>query len=119
MAGRKLSVNSGGALQGGSKAGYHGTAMNPHESPYPSRRRPIYGHRGIVATSQILASQAGLEVLRAGGNAVDAIVAAAAAKTVVEPSANGIGGDAFALVWDGNKLHGLNGSGRAPAALTL
>jgi gamma-glutamyltranspeptidase/glutathione hydrolase len=93
--------------------------MNPHESPYASRRRPIYGHRGIVATSQILASQAGFEMLRAGGNAVDAIVAAAAAKTVVEPTANGIGGDAFALVWDGSKLHGLNGSGRAPAALML
>jgi gamma-glutamyltranspeptidase/glutathione hydrolase len=93
--------------------------MRYEESPYPSRRRPIYAHRGVVATSQILASQAGFETLRAGGNAVDAIVAAAAAKTVVEPTANGIGGDAFALVWDGNKLHGLNGSGRAPAALTL
>ncbi|HWE61748.1 MAG TPA: gamma-glutamyltransferase, partial [Chloroflexota bacterium] len=85
---------------------------------YPSRRMPIYAARGVVATSAPLAAQAGLHMLQQGGNAVDAAVAAAAALTVLEPSSNGIGGDAFALLWDGNRLHGLNGSGRAPAALT-
>jgi gamma-glutamyltranspeptidase/glutathione hydrolase len=71
-----------------------------------------------VATSEPLAAQAGLSMLQRGGNAVDAALATAIALTVVEPTSNGIGGDAFALVWDGSKLHGLNGSGRAPAALT-
>jgi gamma-glutamyltranspeptidase / glutathione hydrolase len=75
------------------------------------------GKRGAVATSQPLAAAAGMEMLWAGGNAVDAAVAMAIALTVVEPTSNGIGGDAFALVWDG-KLHGLNGSGRSPQALT-
>ena len=72
---------------------------------------------GIVATSQPLAAQAGLRILQQGGNAVDAAIATATALTVLEPMANGIGSDAFALVWDGNHLHGLNGSGRSPAAL--
>jgi len=71
----------------------------------------------MVATSQPLAAQAGLRILQDGGNAVDAAIATAAALTVVEPTSNGIGGDAFALIWDGENLHGLNGSGRAPAAL--
>ncbi len=86
--------------------------------PYPSRRVPTMG-RQMVATSQPLAAQAGLAVLAAGGNAVDAAIAAAAVLTVVEPTMNGIGSDAFALVWDGQRLHGLNGSGRAPARFTL
>ncbi len=84
--------------------------------PYPSQRRVLFGHHGAVATSQPLASLAGIEMLLAGGNAVDAAVAMAIALTVVEPTANGIGGDALALVWDG-RLHGLNASGRSPAAL--
>ncbi|MEM8835747.1 MAG: gamma-glutamyltransferase family protein [Planctomycetota bacterium] len=71
----------------------------------------------MVCTSQPLAVQAGLEMLRRGGNAIDAAVAAAAALTVVEPTSNGIGGDNFALIWSGGKLHGLNASGRSPAAL--
>lgn len=83
--------------------------------PYPSRRMPIVARRGAVATSEPLAAQAGLSMLQRGGNAVDAAIATAAALTVVEPTSNGIGGDAFALVWDGARLHGLNGSGRAPA----
>jgi len=86
--------------------------------PYPSRRMPVFAARGVVATSEPLAAQAGLSMLQRGGNAVDAALATAIALTVVEPTSNGIGGDAFALVWDGSKLHGLNGSGRAPAALT-
>ena len=85
--------------------------------PYPSRRQPVFATNGAVATSQPLAAQAGLDVLRAGGNAVDAALATAIALTVVEPTSNGIGGDLFALVWDGSKLHGLNSSGRAPRAL--
>jgi len=84
--------------------------------PYSSQRRVLFGRRGAVATSQPLASLAGMEMLLAGGNAVDAAVAMAIALTVVEPTSNGIGGDAFALVWDG-RLYGLNASGRSPAAL--
>ena len=86
--------------------------------PYPSRRTVVYSQRGMVATSQPLAAQAGLQVLQAGGNAIDAAVATAAALTVLEPTANGIGGDAFALVWHGGTLHGLNASGPAAAAST-
>jgi gamma-glutamyltranspeptidase/glutathione hydrolase len=68
----------------------------------------------VVATSQPLAAQAGLHMLRQGGNAVDAALAAAIALTVVEPTSNGLGSDLFAMVWDGNTLHGINGSGRSP-----
>ncbi len=87
--------------------------------PYRSTRQPLFATRGVVATSQPLAAQAGLAMLQRGGNAVDAAIATAVALTVVEPTSNGIGGDLFALVWDGARLHGLNGSGRAPAALTM
>ncbi|MDI1465077.1 gamma-glutamyltransferase family protein [Catellatospora sp. KI3] len=82
------------------------------------RRQPVYAPNGVVATSQPLAAQAGLAVLREGGSAVDAAVAAAVTLTVVQPGSNDIGSDLFALVWDGQRLHGLNASGRAPAALT-
>jgi len=82
-------------------------------------RKPLYAPRGVVATSQPLAASAGLAVLRRGGNAVDAALATAIALTVVQPGSNDIGGDLFAIVWDGTRLHGLNGSGRSPAALTL
>lgn len=87
--------------------------------PYASRRNVVYAKRGMVATSQPLAAQAGLNVLQAGGNAIDAAIATAAALTVVEPTANGIGGDAFALVWHKGQLHGLNASGPAPQSLSL
>jgi gamma-glutamyltranspeptidase/glutathione hydrolase len=87
--------------------------------PYPGTRQPLFATRGVVATSQPLAAQAGLHMLQQGGNAVDAAIATAVALTVVEPTSNGIGSDMFALVWDGAQLHGLNGSGRAPAALTV
>jgi gamma-glutamyltranspeptidase/glutathione hydrolase len=82
---------------------------------YPSVRHPVFAHR-VVATSHPLAAQAGLGVMARGGNAVDAAIAAAAAMAIVEPCSNGLGADAFALVWDGARLHGLNASGRAPAA---
>jgi gamma-glutamyltranspeptidase/glutathione hydrolase len=88
-------------------------------SPYRSARSPLIAHRGVAATSHPLAVQAGMEMLRRGGNAVDAAIATAITLTVVEPTSNGIGSDAFALVWDGTKLYGLNGSGRAPRKLTL
>ena len=86
----------------------------PIVAPYPSRRSPVMADN-VVATSQPLAAQAGLEMLRLGGNAVDAALAAAAALTVVEPTGNGLGSDAFAILWDGSELHGLNASGRSPA----
>lgn len=73
----------------------------------------------VVATSQPLSAQAGLRMLLAGGNAVDAALAAAITATVVEPVSNGIGGDAFAIIWDGKRLHGLNGSGRSPASWSV
>lgn len=85
--------------------------------PYPSQRMPVIAEN-VVATSQPLAAQAGLRILLKGGNAVDAAIATAITLTVVEPTGNGIGSDAFAIVWDGEKLHGLNGSGRSPAAWT-
>lgn len=84
-------------------------------SPFPSRKAPVFAEN-VVTTSQPLAAQAGLRMLSAGGNAVDAALAAAVTLTVVEPTSNGIGGDAFALVWEGGKLHGINGSGRSPRA---
>ncbi|HZV20308.1 MAG TPA: gamma-glutamyltransferase, partial [Hyphomicrobiales bacterium] len=74
--------------------------------------------RNVVSTSHPLAAQAGLRMLLKGGNAIDAAVAAAVALTVVEPTGCGIGSDAFAIVWDGAKLHGLNSSGRSPAGWT-
>lgn len=84
------------------------------EYRYPSRRTTVYGTRGMVATTQPLAAEAGLEMIKKGGNAVDAAIATAACLTVVEPTGCGIGGDAFALVWADGKLHGLNSSGTAP-----
>jgi len=87
---------------------------------YPSRREAVFAGKGMVCTSQPLAAQAGLEILKAGGNAVDAAVATAAAMTVLEPTSNGLGSDAFALVWleEKKELLGLNASGRAPRSLT-
>lgn len=85
------------------------------QTPYPANRSPVFA-RNIVATSQPLAAQAGIKALQDGGNAVDAALATAIALTVVEPNNNGLGSDAFAIVWDGTRLHGLNASGRSPAA---
>ena len=83
--------------------------------PYPSQRMPVLA-RNVVATSQPLAAQAGLSMMQKGGNAVDAALAAAITLTVVEPTSNGIGSDAFCILWDGKQLQGLNASGRSPAA---
>lgn len=82
---------------------------------YASRRSPLFA-RNIVSTSHPLAAQAGLRMLQAGGNAVDAAIATAACMTLVEPCSNGLGSDAFCILWDGQQLHGLNASGPAPAA---
>ncbi|KMW60380.1 Gamma-glutamyltranspeptidase [Candidatus Rhodobacter oscarellae] len=88
----------------------------PYHS-YPSRRSPVLAHN-MVSTSQPLAAQAGLSMLARGGNAVDAALAAAITLPLVEPTGNGLGSDAFCILWDGKELHGLNASGRAPAAWT-
>lgn len=95
--------------------------------PYPSSREPVVA-RNVVATSNPVAASAGLEMMRRGGNAIDAAIATAACMTVVEPTTNGIGGDAFALVWDGEepasptdrwRVRGYNGSGRSPSGLDV
>ncbi|MDE2364177.1 MAG: gamma-glutamyltransferase family protein [Hyphomicrobiales bacterium] len=88
-----------------------------YKARYPSARSPVMA-RNIVSTSQPLAAQAGISMLHMGGNAVDAALAAAMTLTVVEPSGCGIGSDAFAILWDGARLHGLNASGRSPAGWT-
>ena len=86
-------------------------------TPYASARLPQFA-RNIVSTSHPLAAQAGLRMMLKGGNAVDAAIAAAAAMTITEPVSNGLGSDAFCILWDGQKLHGLNASGPAPQAWT-
>ena len=86
-------------------------------NPYSSTRLPVFA-RNIVSTSHPLAAQAGLRMLWRGGNAVDAAIAAAAVLTIVEPVSCGLGSDAFCIFWDGQQLHGLNASGRAPQAWT-
>ena len=87
---------------------------------FPSRRSNVLARHGLVATSQPLAAQAGLTVLKEGGNAIDAAIATVATLCVVEPTSTGVGGDAFALIWSAadQTLYGLNASGPAPAALT-
>ena len=95
--------------------------FDPLAQKYPSQRFPIYARSGMVNASSPQASAAGLDILRQGGNAMDAAVAAAAALTVVEPTANGIGSDAFALIWSAKdqKLYGLNASGPAPELISI
>jgi len=88
-----------------------------YASAYPTFHRPTFA-RNIVSTSQPLAAQAGIRAMLAGGNAIDAALATAIALTILEPISNGIGSDAFAIVWDGAQMHALNASGRAPAAWT-
>lgn len=92
---------------------------NPQLYGYPSRRNVVYAKKGMVATGQPMAAQAGLEILQKGGNAIDAAIATAATLTVVEPTSNGIGGDSFALVWVKDKLYGLNSSGKSPKSISV
>ena len=87
--------------------------------PYASNRFPIVAKRGMVSTGSSLASSAGLRILEKGGNAVDAAIATAAALTVVEPTANGLGSDAFAIVWIKDRLYGLNASGYSPKHISI
>jgi len=95
--------------------------FNPAYIPYHSKRYPIYARNGMVCASSPQASASGLEALRKGGNAMDAAIATAAALTVCEPTANGLGSDAFALIWSekDQKLYGLNASGRAPMNISI
>ena len=95
--------------------------FNPTYIPYSSKRYPIYAQHGMVCASSPQAAAAGLEILQKGGNAMDAAVATAAALTVVEPTANGLGSDAFALVWSekDQKLFGLNASGFSPKNISI
>ncbi|KAI0067789.1 gamma-glutamyltranspeptidase [Artomyces pyxidatus] len=88
---------------------------------FPSRRSVVYGTKGVVSSSQPLATEAGLEILRKGGNAADAAVATSAALNVTEPSCCGIGGDAFCLFYDAKSkvVKALNGSGHSPEKLTI
>jgi len=88
-----------------------------YDFPYASKKLPIFADN-VVATSQHLAATAGLRMLAKGGSAVDAAIAAAAAITITEPTMNGIGSDAFCILWDGTKLVGLNASGHSPALMT-
>lgn len=86
---------------------------------YNSNRNVVFSNRGMVATGNPMAAQAGIDILKKGGNAIDAAIATAVVLSVVEPTCNGVGGDAFALVWDGKKLHGMNASGKSPELITL
>lgn len=93
--------------------------FDPDTYRYPSRRHVVYGKNGMVATGNPLAAEAGLETLKKGGSAVDAAIAAAATLTVVEPNANGLGSDAFAIVYNEGRFRGINGSGPAPKSMTI
>lgn len=86
---------------------------------HASKRNVVYSKKGMVATGQPMAAQAGLEIMKKGGNAVDAAIATAATLTVVEPTGNGIGGDNFALVWVKERLYGLNSSGNSPSSISI
>ena len=94
--------------------------FDPQKYAYSSRRNVVYGRRAMACTSVPLGAQIGLDIMKAGGNAMDAAVAMAAAMPLLEPTGNGLGSDCFALVWveKEKKLYGLNASGTAPKALS-
>ena len=110
-------MRKGPAAQWEGAPHHNGPMPFSYTTPYASTRLPVFA-RNVVSTSHPLAAQAGLRILQQGGNAVDAAVAAAAAMTICEPVSNGLGSDAFCILWDGKALHGLNASGRAPQAWT-
>ena len=85
---------------------------------YPSHRNVVYASKGMACSTSPLASNVGIEIMKKGGNAIDAALAMAATMPLVEPTSNGLGSDCFVLVWTGGKLYGLNGSGVAPLALS-
>jgi len=93
--------------------------FDPLFNPYKTQRNVSYGKRGMIASSQPFAAEAGFEMLKKGGNAIDAAVEAAAALTVCEPTSNGVGGDAFAIVWWKGKLYGLNSSGASSSNISI
>lgn len=93
--------------------------FDPNTYRYPSQRNVVYGKNGMVATGNPLAAQAGLETLKKGGSAIDAAIAAAATLAVVEPTSNGLGSDAFAIVYEDGQMRGINGSGPAPKNMTI
>ena len=99
----------------------HAEAQRDEGFRYETLRSPAMGLRGVVATSQPLAANAGLDILKAGGNAIDAAVATAAVLTLVEPNSTSIGGDAFIMIYlaEEDRLVGINASGRAPYTMTL
>jgi gamma-glutamyltranspeptidase/glutathione hydrolase len=98
-----------------------GLAQYRYSNNHFASRSEVLGQKGMVATSHPLATQAGLEVLKKGGTAIDAAIAANAMLGLVEPTGNGVGGDLFAIVWDEKtkKLYGLNGSGKSPQGMSL
>lgn len=93
--------------------------FNFYKNKYPSCRNVIFSKNGMVSTTQPLAAESGLEILKKGGNAVDAAIATAASLTVLEPTSNGLGGDGFAIIWYKDRLYGLNASGWAPREITI
>ena len=92
--------------------------FDPLKYAYVSHRNVVYAKKGMACSTSPIASQVGLDILKSGGNAMDAAVAMAATMPLTEPTGNGLGSDCFALVWTGGKLYGLNGSGVAPKALS-
>lgn len=93
--------------------------LNYFKYKYPSQRTLVFGKKGMVATTQPLAAEAGLDMMKRGGNAIDAAIATAACLTVVEPTSNGIGGDAFSIIWSKGNLYGLNASGPSPSSIDV
>ena len=91
----------------------------PRANPFRAGGNPVFSRRGLVASSHTLASLAGVDMLRRGGGAMDAAIAAAATLAVVEPTMTGIGGDAFFLYYEAERrsVYGFNGSGRSPRSL--
>ena len=126
MAGTPLAAQSGGELTDARQPATHppiedqiGAGGRPVGANWS--RSPVVAKNGMAATAHPLATQVALDILKAGGSAVDAAIAANAALGLMEPTGNGIGGDLFAIVWDPKtqRLHGINGSGRSPKNQTL